>query len=164
MNNEGCSVQLADCIICRGAEADHELDRIQVWENEFWRLTISLVSETPGFSYLEPKRHIPYIADLDGPEAASFGEVMARAARALREETGTELVYVYIFGDGVPHLHAHLAPHRKGDALHDQFIRGELIEEKLPNGFTRITSAQFPPLPKDELLAIANRVKRRLAG
>jgi diadenosine tetraphosphate (Ap4A) HIT family hydrolase len=81
----------------------------------------------------------------------------------LREETGAELVYVYIFGDGVPHLHVHLAPHRKGDALCDQMIRGELIEEQLPNGFTRITSAQFPALPRDELASIADRVRKRLA-
>lgn len=153
-----------DCILCRGAEADVELDRIQVWENDLWRLTVSLASETLGFSYLEPKRHIPHITDLDGEEAKSFGEVMAQVTAALRAETGVEVVYVYVFGDGVPHLHVHLAPHRKGDALNDQFIRGELIEEKLPNGFTRITSAQFPPLPKDELLAISGRVRRRLAG
>ena len=42
-----------------------------------------------------------------------------------------EVVYVYIFGDGVPHLHLHLAPHRPGDALNDQMIRGEIVEEKL---------------------------------
>jgi diadenosine tetraphosphate (Ap4A) HIT family hydrolase len=157
-------VQRADCIICRGAEGDHELDRIQVWESDLWRLTTALASETPGFSYLEPKRHIPYIADLDGPEAASFGEVMARATRVLREETGAELVYIYVFGDGVPHLHVHLAPHRKGDALNDRMIRGELLEEQLPNGFTNIVSKEFPALPRDGLTRIADRIRKRLAS
>jgi diadenosine tetraphosphate (Ap4A) HIT family hydrolase len=152
-----------NCIICRGAEGDRELDRVQVWEDEFWRLTTALASETPGFSYLEPKRHIPYITDLDGREAASFGEVMARATRVLREETRAELVYVYIFGGGVPHLHVHLAPHWKGDALNDQMIRGELIEERMPSDFTNIISKDFPALPRDELAKIADRVRKRLA-
>jgi hypothetical protein len=39
------------------------------------------------------------------------------------------------FGDGVAHLHVHLAPHRQGDALNSQMIRGEIVSEKLPNGF-----------------------------
>jgi diadenosine tetraphosphate (Ap4A) HIT family hydrolase len=154
----------SSCIICRGTDSDEELGRVQVWEDEYWLLTMSLESETAGFSYLEPKRHIPYISDLDGEEAASFGTVLARASRTLRDETGSAVVYVYIFGDGVPHLHVHLAPHRPGDALNDQMIRGELVEEKLPNGFTRIVSTQFPSLPREELWDIASRVTSRLAA
>ena len=153
----------SSCAICRGAAADEELERIQVWENLYWRLTMSLVAETLGFSYLEPKRHIPYVSDLDGEEARSFGEVLASVTQALRGEAGAEIVYVYIFGDGVPHLHVHLAPHSQGDALNSQIIRGDLIEEKLPNGFTRVVSAQFPALPQEVLVNVANRVSRRLA-
>ena len=152
-----------NCVICRGVASDAELERVQVWENPHWRLTMSLVAETPGFSYLEPKRHIPYISDLEGEEARSFGEVLAFVSQALRGETGAEVVYVYIFGDGVPHLHVHLAPHRQGDALNSQIIRGELMEEKMPNGFTRVVSAQFPAMPQDELVDVANRVGKRLA-
>lgn len=152
-----------DCSICRGAELDDELERIQVWDNSLWRLTVGLASEVPGFAYLEPKRHIGYVTDLDGPEAASFGPTLARCTRALKETTGAPVVYVYIFGDGVPHLHVHLAPHRPGDALNDQMIRGEIVEEKLPSGFTRIGSRDFPPLPREELSQIADDVRRRMA-
>ncbi|MGH6891501.1 MAG: HIT family protein, partial [Dongiaceae bacterium] len=124
--------------------------------------TISVSSEVPGFAYLEPKRHVPFITDLDGAEAASFGPVLARCARVLRNVTGSEVVYVYIFGDGIPHLHVHLAPHRAGDALNDQMIRGEIVEEKLPSGMTRFTSATFPPLPRDELERVAEQVRQRM--
>ena len=151
------------CVICRGAEADAELERVQVWEDAHWRLTMSLASETPGFSYLEPKRHIPFITELNGEEAVSFGGVLARVTSNLRAETGADAVYVYVFGDGVPHLHVHLAPHRDGDALNAQIVRGDLIEEKLPNGITRFTSAEFPALPREELAAVAEGVKKRLA-
>jgi diadenosine tetraphosphate (Ap4A) HIT family hydrolase len=153
-----------DCLLCRADDADAEFDRIRVWEDELWRLTVSLAAEVPGFAYLEPKRHVPHIADLDGGEAASFGPVLARCARILREATGAEVVYVYVFGDGIPHLHVHLAPHRKGDALSDQMIRGEIVEEKLPSGVTRFYSKEFPALPRDELRSVAERIGRRMAG
>jgi diadenosine tetraphosphate (Ap4A) HIT family hydrolase len=152
----------ADCIICAGAAGDAEWDRIQVWEDALWRLTVSLSAEVPGFAYLEPKRHVPHVTDLDGAEAASFGPVLARCTRILREATGAEVVYVYIFGDGIPHLHVHLAPHRKGDALNDQFVRGEVVEEKLPGGMTRIVSQEFPPLPRANLEQVADTVRERM--
>jgi diadenosine tetraphosphate (Ap4A) HIT family hydrolase len=152
----------SNCSICRGELDDHYFDRIEVWQDDLWRLTVSLSSEVPGFAYLEPKRHVPYITDLDGVEAASFGPVLARCTRILREVTRAEVVYAYIFGDSIPHLHVHLAPHRKGDGLNDQFIRGEVVEEKLPNGAIRVISNKFPPLPRLMLETVANQVRERL--
>lgn len=134
------------------------------WQDAHWRLTVSLSSEVAGFAYLEPKRHIRHITELDGPEAATFGQAMAHSSRALKEATGAEVVYVYIFGDGVPHLHVHLAPHRAGDALNDQVIRGEIVEEKLPNGMTRFLSATYPPLPPEQLADIADHVRRSMSS
>jgi diadenosine tetraphosphate (Ap4A) HIT family hydrolase len=153
----------SDCPMCRGAAADEELERIEVWQDAHWRLTVSLSSEVAGFAYLEPKRHIRDVTELDGPEAATFGSALAGSTRVLKEATGSELVYVYVFGGGVPHLHIHLAPHRPGDALNEQMIRGEIVEEKLPNGMTRFTSSEFPPLPRDGLLQIAEQVRRRMS-
>jgi len=141
---------------------DAELERIQVWEDALWRLSVSLEAEVPGFSYLEPKRHIPHITDLDGEEARTFGTVLARVTNVLRDETGAELVYVYIFGGGVPHLHVHLAPHRSDDALNTQMIRGQVIKEELSSGAGRYVSKEFPPLPEEEQRAVARRVQQRL--
>ena len=152
----------SECVICRSVAGDAELQRIQVWEDALWRLTISLEAEVLGFAYLEPKRHIPHITDLAGEEARTFGEVLARVTKVLREETDAELVYVYIFGGGVPHLHVHLAPHRPNDALNTQMIRGEVINEKLPSGAGRYISKDFPPLPEDEQRVVAGRVQQRL--
>ena len=154
---------VSNCPLCRGATADEELERIQVWEDTHWRLTVSLAAEVAGFAYLEPKRHIRFITELDGIEAETFGKAMSGATRALKEVSGADVVYVYIFGDGIPHLHVHLAPHRSGDALNDQMIRGEIVEEKLPSGMTRFESKEFPPLPRELLLDVAERVRRRMA-
>jgi diadenosine tetraphosphate (Ap4A) HIT family hydrolase len=152
----------SECVLCRGAAGDAELQRIQVWADALWRLTLSLEAEVLGFAYLEPKRHIPHITDLSGEEARTFGEVLARVTQVLREETGAELVYVYIFGGGIPHLHVHLAPHRPNDALNAQMIRGEVINEVLPGGAERFISKDFPPLPEEEQRVVAQRVQQRL--
>ena len=152
-----------DCVICRGGRGDKELKRVAVWEDDLWRLTTSLQSEVLGFSYLEPRRHIPHVTDLDGEEAKTLGATLARTTRVLKEVTGGDLVYVYVFGGGVPHLHLHLAPHRSGDALNDLMVRGAVEVQGLPSGVKRIVSKEFPPLPERELRAVAVRIRRRLS-
>jgi diadenosine tetraphosphate (Ap4A) HIT family hydrolase len=153
------------CILCRGVEGDPELGRIQVWEDELWRLTTSIhPSETArGFSFLEPKRHVPDITALEGAKAATFGTVIGTVTAALKEATGADLVYVYVFGGHIDHLHIHLAPHSEGDSLSDSMIRGEFIEEPLPSGTVAIVSKDFPPVPEDELRATAETIRDRLA-
>lgn len=157
---------MTTCVLCRGVEGDPELGRIQVWEDELWRLTTSIhPSETArGFSFLEPKRHIPDITGLEGEEAVTFGTVIGTVAAVLKEATGADLVYVYVFGGHIDHLHIHLAPHAEGDSLNDSMIRGEFIEEPLPSGTVAIVSTEFPPVPEDELRATAETIRDRLAA
>ena len=69
-----------------------------------------------GFSYHEPRRHITAITAIDGEEAATRGAVVGRCSAAIRDATGAEQIYHYVFGSGIPHLHVMLAPHRQGDA------------------------------------------------
>jgi diadenosine tetraphosphate (Ap4A) HIT family hydrolase len=154
---------LAACAICQGRLADDQLLRVEVWQDDLWRLTTAYASETPGFSYLEPRRHISDITALDGDEAATLGPTLARITAALKAETGAELVYIYVFGDGIAHLHLHLAPHTRGDALNDQMIRGELVATTLPSGATLFESKDYPPLPEADLRALAGRLRLRLA-
>jgi diadenosine tetraphosphate (Ap4A) HIT family hydrolase len=150
------------CTLCLGALGDEQLGRVQVWEDRLWRLMTTRSGTVAGFSYLEPKRHIPHITDLDGDEARTFGEVIARASTVLKEVTGAELVYVYVFGGGIPHLHVHLAPHRRGDSLNDSLVRGEVEYEPLPSGATRIVSKDFPTLPEAEHQAVIHRLRQQL--
>jgi diadenosine tetraphosphate (Ap4A) HIT family hydrolase len=104
-------------MLCRPEIADEQFRRVRVWEDDLWRLSAVLQGPIPGFAHLEPKRHIPYITDLDGPEALTLGPVLARVTAALTAAAGADLAYVYVFGDRVAHLHLNLAPHRDGDAL-----------------------------------------------
>lgn len=154
----------SNCLLCRGADADAELNVIEVWHDDLWRMTMSLEAEVPGFCYLEPIRHIPHITDLDGEEARTLGVVLAKVTSVLREETNAELVYVYVFGGGVSHLHLHIAPHRSGDALNEQLIKGKIVSEHLPNGATRFISKEYPPLPEVVQRDFAQRVQQRLSS
>lgn len=151
------------CILCDPERAEKELSRATVWQDGTWRLSTLLFGAVPGFSYLEPRRHVPHVTDLDGEEAATFGETLARTTRAARDAVGAELSYVYILGGGVPHLHVHIAPHREGDALNTAIIRGALTFEKLPSGATRMRSAEFPPRSEAEMKAAADAIRDRLA-
>ena len=89
--------------------------------------------------------------------------MIARCTRALKEATGCELVYVYVFGGGIPHLHAHLAPHVAGDAFNDDFLRGEFEARKLPSGATAMISKEFEALPDEELRSVADKVASLMA-
>jgi len=153
-----------ECLLCDGERAARELNREVVWEDELWRLSMTHRGYTTGFGYLEPKRHVPHITDLDGDEAATFGSVLARVASALKEAAGAELVYVYIFGGGIPHLHVHLGPHRDGDPLSSAIIRGEFTSEPMPGGAQRVVSRDFAELAADEIATVIERARKLLSG
>ncbi len=107
----------SQCLLCDVSSADSFFERRRVWEDDLWRLSVVLRGPVPGFSHLETKRHIPFITDLAGEEEATLGRVLSRCTRVVRQGTGADKVYVYVFGDRVPHLHFNLAPHHDGDAL-----------------------------------------------
>ncbi|MGH2428102.1 MAG: HIT family protein [Candidatus Limnocylindria bacterium] len=152
-----------DCLLCDGERAAGALNREVVWEDHLWRLSMTHGGYTTGFGYLEPKRHVPHITDLDGEEADTFGAVLARVASALKEAAGAELVYVYVFGGGIPHLHVHLGPHREGDALNSDIIRGEQTYEPQPSGAQRVVSREFPELAADEIAEVIDRARQLLS-
>ncbi|SFT43376.1 hypothetical protein SAMN04487904_10260 [Actinopolyspora lacussalsi subsp. righensis] len=133
--------------------------RVQVWEDPHWRMTTALLGEVPGFSFLEPKRHIRYLHELDGAEATTFGAVLAECMCAVKQATDAELVYVYVFGGSFDHLHVHLAPHHEGGALNDSMIKGEVVETELDSGAIVQTSEDFPLRPEVEMRKVADLIR-----
>lgn len=138
-----------ECLLCNWAAADRQFQRLQVWQDDLWRLTTSLATPVAGFSYLEPKRHVPYIVDLDGAEADTLGRTLAAVTASLRRVTGATLVYVNVFGDHQPHLHFNLAPRRAGDAL---------------TGGPGMLAPTAEPLPRAALRQVADGVATDLAA
>ena len=155
MKIEDRSVMSDKCAICNG-KADKEFNRIEVWSNDTWRLTMSTYRAVRGFCYLEPKRHIPYVTELNGAEAAEFGPIIARTTRAIKNATDAKLVYVYIYGDHIPHLHIHLAPHIDGDIYANDVIRNGVKFDQCIMGseevsalLTKIEESLANPTPRE---------------
>jgi histidine triad (HIT) family protein len=61
-----------------------------------------------GYVRLEMKRHVPSFAELTAAEAQTIGQLERRLSRALKDCTGADHVYVFFYGDHVPHLHLHI--------------------------------------------------------
>ncbi|NNC42422.1 MAG: hypothetical protein HKO03_04175 [Acidimicrobiia bacterium] len=135
------------CLICAGDVGDVELGRVRVWESDLWRVSTSLIAPISGFSYVEPKRHIPYITDLDGIEATTLGTVLSSTSRVIKTITGAEFVFVNVFGQRIAHLHFNLAPHVSGGPL---------------RGGAGMLDASAPPLPADDLRRVAEEIGREL--
>ncbi|MEM0135376.1 MAG: hypothetical protein QXU18_09175 [Thermoplasmatales archaeon] len=87
---------------------------------------MSALSETKGFCYREPVRHVEYMTDIDGEESNEFGKILSYASSAVKEASRAKLVYMCIFGDNIPHLHGHLAPHMDGDNYNDDSIKSNI--------------------------------------
>jgi diadenosine tetraphosphate (Ap4A) HIT family hydrolase len=132
-----------------------------VWADSTWRLFADLTAESSGFCLLAPRRHVATVPQLEPGEVSSLGTTLARLMRTLQSETGAEAVYLYLFDH--PHLHFHLAPHKTGDALSSQIVKGGQVTQQT-GGLQWATSAEFPPLPREMHLQIASRVRGRLTA
>ncbi|MFV1970758.1 MAG: HIT family protein [Acidimicrobiia bacterium] len=155
----------SDCVLCAGKDMDEALLVTEVWSDDLWRLTTVRVGEVAGYSYLSPRRHIPHITDLDGPEASSFGHVVARSASAIKESTGADLVYTYVFGAGLDHFHVHLAPHTGSRSpLVDHPIKGPRSKVLLPTGEEIWTSDIYRLQSRELMNAAIDGIREHLAG
>ncbi|MSR43818.1 MAG: diadenosine tetraphosphate hydrolase [Phycisphaerales bacterium] len=81
------------------------------WENERWLLRHHPhPAPLNGWFLLDAKRHVASVADLDVTESKEFGHVLRASMRSIRSVLSIPRVYVVMFGEGAPHLHAHLIP------------------------------------------------------
>ena len=155
--------EMPDCVLCDPSGANLRAGRY-VWEDELWRVWTVTAGVVPGYSFLNSKRHIPHITDIDGAEAETLGLVLRRVSSALKLVTAAEVVYLHVFGDNVAHLHIHLAPHRAGDALASQILRGPVVEERLATGVVVQRSTQYPLVPEEQMRGVADRIATELAA
>jgi histidine triad (HIT) family protein len=63
-----------------------------------------------GTLFIEPKRHVPGLAELTDPEAERIGVLSSRLARALKASENAEHVYAFVLGHHVDHLHVWVVP------------------------------------------------------
>lgn len=103
-----------ECFICRKHRGQVDVPGGIIYQDE--RVSSSHVvfgeGETRAYPvlFVEPRRHVPGLAELTDPEASRLGVLCARLARALRDCAGAERTYVSVLGHHVPHLHVWLVP------------------------------------------------------
>jgi histidine triad (HIT) family protein len=100
-----------------------------------------------GYLFVEPRRHVAELGELDAGEAASFGALAARAGAAL-QAVGAEHVYAAVIGHGVGHLHLHLI--------------ARYPETPREYWWTRID--EWPDAPRGDASAVAEFVARLRAS
>lgn len=114
----GCQAEGVDCFICEKHRQGDEAQGGVLFEDELVYVGHVHALNGPtayrGYLMVEPKRHAPRLGGLTDEEAEAIGRVTNRVARIQREILGAEHVYSFVYGDGVPHLHVHLAPRYPG--------------------------------------------------
>lgn len=103
-----------DCYICTKHQLGDAAQGGVLYEDELVYVGHIHALDGPtayqGYLMVEPKRHVAMLGDLTDEEAARLGVLANRAAAILRRSDAIEHVYSFVFGDGVPHLHVHIAP------------------------------------------------------
>ncbi len=107
----------AGCFICQKHRGEIVVPGGAIYEDTL--VYAGHVGAGQGSVYLghliaELKRHAPGLAEQTNEEAQALGALVARLSRALKASEGAEHIYLFVFGDQVPHLHLHIVPRYPG--------------------------------------------------
>jgi histidine triad (HIT) family protein len=135
-----------DCVFCRLLSGAEEVTVIR--EDDRCVAFMDVQPINPGHALVVPRKHAPYLADLEAEDGAQMFRVAQRVAAALRE-CGVKCEGINFFladgeaaGQEVFHAHLHVFPRYRGDNF----------GLKLPPDY------QDRP-PREELNDIAQRIK-----
>lgn len=92
-----------------------------------------------GHLMVEPKRHVPGIAELTDGEAQAIGQIVTRVGRALKASIRADHVYVFVLGDNVPQLHVHVVGRYPEAPKEYRGVRVDEWPEAPPGGIEEIT-------------------------
>lgn len=111
--------QEADCYICRKHRAEVRAPGGPIYQDDLVFASHAAIPEGQQTTYLgavliEPKRHIPGLADLSDQEAGVVGLLIARVSRALALVSQAEHIYLFVLGHHSDHLHIWLVPRYPG--------------------------------------------------
>ena len=147
---------MSACFVCDKHRGAVDVPCGCLYEDELVYASHGIVPEGRSSTYLgtlflEPKRHVPGLAELRDAEAQRFGALAARLARALKQAESAEHVYAHVLGHHVDHLHLWLVPRYPGT----------------PPEFWPMRLAEWPGAPRGgraEIEALCARVRTALAS
>ena len=100
-----------DCLICRINDGSEPAPHGLLYGDD-----LLVVRHMPppyalaGWFILQTRRHCPEPVEFTDAEAASFGPMLRRCERAVREATGAARIYTGSLGEKVRHFHCHMVP------------------------------------------------------
>ena len=108
-----------DCLVCRKHRGEAAVAGGVIFEDDLISISHAQLwgdekDHYLGHVFVEAKRHVPELADLNEQEAHAIGLYVSRVAKALLQTEGMEHVYSFFIGDGVPHVHVHVIGRRPG--------------------------------------------------
>jgi histidine triad (HIT) family protein len=124
------STDMSECFICAKHRGLIDVPGGAIAEDEHAVVThLPLVTPAGvahdaylGYLFVETRRHVAELGDLEAVEAASVGGLASRASRALLQE-GAEHVYAAVIGHGIEHFHLHLIPRYPGTPREYWWVR-----------------------------------------
>jgi len=138
-----------DCVFCKLLSGELELSVIH--EDDLCVAFMDVQPINPGHALVVPRKHAPYLADLEAEDGAQVFRVAQRVAAALRD-CGVKCEGVNFFladgeaaGQEVFHVHLHVFPRYTGDGF----------------GLNLPPDYQHRP-PREELNEIAQRMRAEL--
>ena len=109
-----------------------------------------------GWFLLDSVRCVRNAADFSDAEAAAFGSALRRVSRAVREACGVPRTYTVMFGEGAPHLHAHIIPRDPADPASCAWAVADLYRD--------VERGLRMPAPHEKVDALVACVRSLLAG
>jgi histidine triad (HIT) family protein len=110
-----------DCLLCRLARRDAEVSI--VYEDERTVTLMDIQPVQPGHMLVVPRRHAPFLSDLDPDDGAQLFRVAQLATQALRR-SGLRCEGVNLFladgeaaGQEIFHVHLHVFPRFENDGF-----------------------------------------------
>ena len=134
-----------DCFICRKHRGEVSVPGGAIFEDDLIYVGHAQIREGQttcylGYLMVEPKRHVPGLANLTDIEAQMLGLMVARLSRALKASERAEHIYAFVLGDLVPHLHVHVVPRYPGAPREYWGIRVDEWPEAPRGGAEEITA------------------------
>jgi diadenosine tetraphosphate (Ap4A) HIT family hydrolase len=102
-----------ECLVCRKHSGDVDVPGGVIYEDNLIYISHAQLwgdekEHYLGHVFVETRRHIAEVSDLTEEEAQVIGVYTSRIARALLYTEKMEHIYIFVIGDGVPHVHYHV--------------------------------------------------------
>ncbi len=106
-----------DCVFCKIVSG--EISAHKIWDDENFIAFLSTQPVKTGHTLVIPKKHIPYIFDMEDQHVSDLMVASKKVShvlkKALKPKSGK--MGVMIAGDQVPHTHVHLISMDEGGDL-----------------------------------------------